>query len=436
MDQSRSSSKESPYIRVAGEREAGVKCARCNKEIEQGELTASCMQCGGIHHQTCWTEYQQCGSYQCSQGTMSKASTSALVISRDDLNHAEPLPVIPSYTDNALTISEKPKQIWNKLAIWAFVIALLGIPLFGIITGLFAMILACIALVSHPTHKKGFALAVAGLMIGFFEIIGWSAGLYFYMDTPRTNSIAFSEYAFDPTSLDNLPADLKRAMKSNVLIEVNNGLFGRGMGSGVILTSVNGKSLIVTNRHVIDSEYNDDSRDVVADDFDKSDPVTVQAIGQIPVQGQIEWIAPHGIDLALISAPLDKEVISDAFWNKKKAPLIGSKVFAIGNPHALGWTHSTGNLSQYRKQTKGAFTYQIIQTTTPLNPGNSGGGLYDENGFLIGINTMTGDKRVAEGLGFAISINTLFDLIPGTFQIPAQQGKIESDDANVSETNN
>ncbi|WP_339733851.1 trypsin-like peptidase domain-containing protein [uncultured Gimesia sp.] len=435
MDQDRNNSNESPYFRVAGEREAGVKCARCNKEIEQGELTASCMKCGGLHHQTCWTDYLNCGSYQCSQGTMTDTSSTALVISRDDLNHAEPLPVIPSYTDNALAISEKPKQLWNKLAIWAFFISLLGIPLFGIVTGLIAMILACIALVSHPTHKKGFGLAVAGLMIGFFEIIGWSAGIYFYSDTPHTNSIAFSEYAFDPSSLDNLPSHLKRAMKSNVLIEVNNGLFGHGMGSGVILSTVDGKSFIVTNRHVIDPDYNGSSQGVPAD-FDKTDRVTVQTIGQIPVPGKIEWIAPHGIDLALVSAPLNKKSVSEAFWNQDNTPLIGSKVFAIGNPHALGWTHSNGNLSQYRKQTKGAFTYQIIQTTTPLNPGNSGGGLYDENGLLIGINTMTGDKRVAEGLGFAIAFNTLLDLIPGTFQIPVQQGKIEGDAANESKTKN
>lgn len=367
---------------------------------------------------------------------MSDTSTAtSLIISRDDLNHAEPLPEIPSYEENALTISEKPKILWNKLAIWAFIISLVGIPLFGLVTGMVAMILACIALVAHPAHKKGLALAVSGLLIGFLEIIGWSIGLYYFTGNPQVTSVALSDYALDTSSVDKLPDDLKRAMKSNVLIEVSNGLLDRGMGSGVVMTFANGKAYIVTNRHVIDHEYNENSEKVPSN-FDDSGTITVQALGQIPIPGKIEWIAPHGIDLALISAPLNKNIVSEAFWDREKSTLIGSKVFAIGNPHALGWTHSNGSISQYRKQTKGAVTYQVIQTTTPLNPGNSGGGLYDEKGILIGINTMTGDKRVAEGLGFAISINTLLDLIPNTFHISAQQSGNNVTENNKSNPNN
>ncbi len=425
MNQNRNYSGQAPYIRVAGERESGVQCVRCNEEIDFGDMTASCMNCGGIHHQNCWTKYQNCGSYQCSQGKMSDTSTTdALIISRDDLNHADPLPVVRRYEENALTISEKPKTLWNKLAVWAFIISLIGIPLFGLVTGMVAMIVACIALVSHPAHKKGLALAVSGLLIGFLEIIGWSVGLYYFVGNPQVTSVALSDYALDTSSLNTLPDYLKRAMKSNVLIEVSNGPLDRGMGSGVVMTLANGKAYIVTNRHVIDHDFHDNSKKIPSD-FDDLGTVTVQAIGQIPIPGKIEWIAPHGIDLALISAPLNKNIVSEAFWDQKKSPLIGSKVFAIGNPHALGWTHSNGSISQYRKQTKGAFTYQVIQTTTPLNPGNSGGGIYDEKGILIGINTMTGDKRVAEGLGFAISINTLLDLIPNTFHISAQQSGID-----------
>jgi S1-C subfamily serine protease len=51
----------------------------------------------------------------------------------------------------------------------------------------------------------------------------------------------------------------------------------------------------------------------------------------------------------------------------------------------------------------------MIQAQLPLNPGNSGGGLYDEAGVLIGINTLTTAKHTSEGIGFAIAI---FDLIP------------------------
>jgi serine protease Do len=56
--------------------------------------------------------------------------------------------------------------------------------------------------------------------------------------------------------------------------------------------------------------------------------------------------------------------------------------------------------------------------TAAINPGNSGGGLYDADGRLIGINTLTSDKRFAEGLGFAISLPTLLELAPAQLQLP------------------
>jgi S1-C subfamily serine protease len=62
----------------------------------------------------------------------------------------------------------------------------------------------------------------------------------------------------------------------------------------------------------------------------------------------------------------------------------------------------------------------VLQTTAAINPGNSGGGLYDAEGRLIGINTMTGDKRFAEGLGFSIALPTLFDLLPKSMELPSK----------------
>ena len=45
-------------------------------------------------------------------------------------------------------------------------------------------------------------------------------------------------------------------------------------------------------------------------------------------------------------------------------------------------------------------------------PGNSGGGLYDTDGYCLGINTWTHDKSVSEGIGFAITLDTLAELAP------------------------
>lgn len=63
---------------------------------------------------------------------------------------------------------------------------------------------------------------------------------------------------------------------------------------------------------------------------------------------------------------------------------VGQKVYAIGTPHTLELTMSDGIISSLRPTRSGA---PIIQTTAPISPGSSGGGLFDSDGRLIGITT-------------------------------------------------
>jgi serine protease Do len=65
-----------------------------------------------------------------------------------------------------------------------------------------------------------------------------------------------------------------------------------------------------------------------------------------------------------------------------------------------------------RKWNVGGQELLVIQTTAPINSGNSGGGLYDKDGFVVGINTWTEDKQVSEGIGFAISFDSVLRLAP------------------------
>ena len=86
----------------------------------------------------------------------------------------------------------------------------------------------------------------------------------------------------------------------------------------------------------------------------------------------------------------------------------GTKVYTIGNPSGLRHTVTAGIISGYR-------TYQetgtVIQTDAPINPGNSGGPLIDEQGRVLGVNTMILNNT--EGIGFAISIQDVWDEFSG-----------------------
>ncbi len=100
-------------------------------------------------------------------------------------------------------------------------------------------------------------------------------------------------------------------------------------------------------------------------------------------------------DLALLSvdcynAPFIRPVTDNHHFGQ------GQKVYSIGNPMGLRHTVTSGIISGYREH-KGR---NFIQTDAPINPGNSGGPLIDEQGGLIGINTMV--LRDAQGIGFAV----------------------------------
>jgi len=100
---------------------------------------------------------------------------------------------------------------------------------------------------------------------------------------------------------------------------------------------------------------------------------------------------------------------------------VGETVFAIGNPHDLGWSHTQGVISQFRIKTYEARRVRVIQTQASINPGNSGGGLYDQEGYCLGINTWTADKSISEGIGFAVALDTLLDLEPPALAAPAEK---------------
>jgi S1-C subfamily serine protease len=76
-------------------------------------------------------------------------------------------------------------------------------------------------------------------------------------------------------------------------------------------------------------------------------------------------------------------------------------VYTIGSPSGLRHTVTSGVISGFRERDGQSF----IQTDAPINPGNSGGPLVDENGRVLGINTMI--LRDTQGIGFAIPIQAV-----------------------------
>ena len=113
-------------------------------------------------------------------------------------------------------------------------------------------------------------------------------------------------------------------------------------------------------------------------------------------------------DLALIKANgLPSSVKLVELGNNSDVE-IGDIVYAIGHPNGLPWNFTNGMVTQIRKNKKWVYEDEsehvatVIQTQTPISPGNSGGPLFSDKGKIIGINTWGAE---GQNLNFAVAVD-------------------------------
>ncbi|MBR5322469.1 MAG: trypsin-like peptidase domain-containing protein [Clostridia bacterium] len=176
---------------------------------------------------------------------------------------------------------------------------------------------------------------------------------------------------------------------------VNNSFYGQyvteGAGSGVVISK---DGYIVTNNHVISGASNITVR------FTNGDEYKARLIGT-DAQTDIAVIKVEATDL-----------VPAVFGDSSKL-VIGELTVAIGNPLGeLGGTVTDGIISALdREITVEGETMVLLQTNAAVSPGNSGGGLFNSNGELIGIVNAKSSGSSVEGLGFAIPANTAKTII-------------------------
>ena len=158
-----------------------------------------------------------------------------------------------------------------------------------------------------------------------------------------------------------------------------------GAGSGVIYTA---DGYIITNAHVISG----------------AQQITVQ-LGDGTTYPATVVGSDTQSDIAVVK--IDATGLTPAVLGDSDQVAIGQTAIAVGNPSNLGVTTTTGIISALNRDvTIEGNTMSLMQTSAAISPGNSGGGLFDANGQLIGIVNAKNASENAEGLGFAIPINS------------------------------
>ena len=164
-----------------------------------------------------------------------------------------------------------------------------------------------------------------------------------------------------------------------------------GAGSGVIVSS---DGTILTCAHVVEGATN---INVQLNGSDEQYPATV--VGSDSVS-----------DVAVLK--IEADGLTPAVLGDSDKLAVGEEVIAVGNPlGTLGGTVTNGIIGALNRQiTVEGNEMTLIQHSAAVSPGNSGGGLFNANGELIGIVNAKSDSSEAEGLGFAIPINTATDV--------------------------
>jgi S1-C subfamily serine protease len=120
-------------------------------------------------------------------------------------------------------------------------------------------------------------------------------------------------------------------------------------------------------------------------------------------------------DLALVRLvrPLPSEVSPIPL--SSSMPEIGQDVFVIGHPKEYFWSFTQGIVSQIRPGYRWSYDDRsprmgtTIQTQAPVNPGNSGGPLLNDDGAIVGI--VVGSASEAMGIYFAVAVEHVRDLL-------------------------
>lgn len=176
-------------------------------------------------------------------------------------------------------------------------------------------------------------------------------------------------------------------------------------GSGVILEKTKDYLYMITNHHVIDG-----ARDLSVTFSD--DKTYAAEVVKYDENNDIAIIRVRIKDLSESTLAEIKPIkIGDS-----NSLEIGESVVAIGNALGYGQSVTTGVVSAVNRNfapKESLDTKTYIQTDAAINPGNSGGALLNMKGELVGINTAKIASSSIEGMGYAIPMARVLELIKG-----------------------
>lgn len=177
----------------------------------------------------------------------------------------------------------------------------------------------------------------------------------------------------------------------------------QGLGSGFIVDS---SGVVVTNNHVIEN----------------ADRIVVVLSSGKEYEAKLTGTDPR-TDIAVLRIRAE-ERLPTVPWGDSDGVEVGDWAVAIGNPFGLGGTVTAGIISARGRSINAGPYDDFLQIDAPINKGNSGGPLFDQQGRVIGVNTAIispGNGGGSVGIGFAIPSNQARKIVADL----ADDGRVE-----------
>lgn len=183
-----------------------------------------------------------------------------------------------------------------------------------------------------------------------------------------------------------------------------------GAGSGVIISD---DGYIITNNHVICDDSGSNVAENITVRLTNGEEYTATAIG-------------NDVDSDIAVLKIDAQNLTFAVAGNSDNLAVGEEVVVVGNPLGeLGGTVTNGIVSATEREMEvNGVTMSLIQTNAAVNPGNSGGGMFNMKGELIGIVNAKSSGTGIEGLGFAIPINEALRINEQLLEYGYVRGKV------------
>lgn len=272
-----------------------------------------------------------------------------------------------------------------------------------------------------PISRGGIAIALAVTMV-FSCGLGFGGGYFANkvntstsgsLNITKTSNSGATTTASSTSTANSTSEIVKKTADSVVEISTESVVTGsfaqqyvqQGAGSGVIISQ---DGYILTNNHVINGANSVKVRLRDGTEYDAT------IIG-----------SDSDNDIALLK--VSATGLSPATFGDSNSLAVGDYVVAIGNPLGeLGGTVTDGIISALaRKVTIEDTQMTLLQTNAQVNPGNSGGGLFNANGELVGIVNAKQSATEVEGIAFAIPINNVLDILSDLKEYGYVTGKVD-----------